>query len=73
MTDIDTDKWAKQLKDTGSTGIILTAKHHDGFCLFPSLYTDYTIAATQYRKLVQGDVENLMKVAESLNISRKTE
>ncbi len=49
LTDIDTDKWAKQLKDTGSTGIILTAKHHDGFCLFSSKYTDYTIAATVYR------------------------
>ena len=49
VADIDTDKWAKQLKSTGSTGIILTAKHHDGFCLFPSKYTDYTIAATKYR------------------------
>ncbi|MGN0467640.1 MAG: alpha-L-fucosidase [Acutalibacteraceae bacterium] len=49
LTDIDTDKWAKQLKDTGSSGVILTAKHHDGFCLFPSLFTDYTISATKYQ------------------------
>lgn len=49
LKDIDTDKWAEQLKCTGSKGIILTAKHHDGFCLFPSKYTDYTISATGYR------------------------
>lgn len=49
IRDIDTDEWVRQLKSTGSTGIIFTAKHHDGFCLFPSAYTDYTIAATNYQ------------------------
>ena len=50
LTDIDTDEWAKQLSSTGSTGVILTAKHHDGFCLFQSKYTDYSIAASKYRQ-----------------------
>ncbi len=62
LTDIDTDKWAKQLKSTGSTGVILTAKHHDGFCLFPSKYTDYTISATGYRN---GNGDLVKQLADS--------
>lgn len=49
VREIDTDKWVRQLKDTGSKGIIITAKHHDGFCLFASKYTDYNITKTSYK------------------------
>lgn len=49
VREIDTDKWVRQLKDTGSKGIIITAKHHDGFCLFASKYTDYNITETSYK------------------------
>lgn len=62
LNDIDTDTWAEKLKSTGSTGIIFTAKHHDGFCLFPSAYTDYTIAATGYRN---GEGDLVKQLAES--------
>lgn len=62
---IDTDAWAKQLKATGSKGVILTAKHHDGFCLYPSKYTDYTIKNTIYRN-GKGDL-----VKELANSCRK--
>ena len=49
-TDFDAKKWAKQAKDMGAGYLIFTTKHHDGFCLWPSKYTDYTIANTPYKK-----------------------
>lgn len=52
---IDTDEWARILKESGSKGAILTVKHHDGFCLYPSKYTDYTIQNTPYKN-GEGDL-----------------
>jgi alpha-L-fucosidase len=46
----DAVQWAKQAKQMGARYMIFTTKHHDGFCMWPSRYTDYTIAHTPYKK-----------------------
>jgi alpha-L-fucosidase len=46
----DAKRWAVQAKEMGVRYMIFTTKHHDGFCMWPSKYTDYTIAATPYKK-----------------------
>ncbi|MFZ9587924.1 MAG: alpha-L-fucosidase, partial [Crocinitomicaceae bacterium] len=38
------EKWAKAAKDAGMKYMVFTTKHHDGFCMFDSQFTDYTVA-----------------------------
>lgn len=47
---LDTDQWCEVLSKTGSKGIIITAKHHDGFCLFDTAYTDHNVMNTPFGK-----------------------
>ncbi|MES2006430.1 MAG: alpha-L-fucosidase [Bacteroidota bacterium] len=54
-------EWVKTAKDAGMKYIVITAKHHDGFCLWPSKYTDYSIAATPYKKDILAELSKACK------------
>jgi len=44
------EEWAKNAKEAGMKYVVLTAKHHEGFCLFDSKYTDYKATNTPFKK-----------------------
>ncbi|MEG1509074.1 MAG: alpha-L-fucosidase [Clostridia bacterium] len=44
--EIDADSWVKNAKDAGMQYVIIITKHHDGFCLFDTKYTDYCVKNT---------------------------
>ncbi len=52
---LDCHQWVSTMKQSGMQGIILTCKHHDGFCLWPSQHTAFTVASTPWRN-GQGDL-----------------
>jgi alpha-L-fucosidase len=54
-TQLDCRQWARIAKQAGMKGIVITAKHHDGFCLWDSQYTEHDVAASSWRD-GRGDV-----------------
>ncbi|OJU46888.1 MAG: glycoside hydrolase family 29 [Bacteroidales bacterium 45-6] len=54
-TEVNTKQWVGVLKKAGFKGIILTCKHHDGFCLWPTKYTEHSIKNSPYKN-GKGDI-----------------
>jgi alpha-L-fucosidase len=50
------DVWVKAAKDAGMRYLTIVAKHHDGFCLWPTAYSSYNIAHTPFKRDIVGEL-----------------
>lgn len=53
----DADEWARTAKAAGMKYMVITAKHHDGFCMWPSAFTDYDLASTSFKRDLLGELK----------------
>jgi len=61
-SDLDCRQWAKVASDAGMKGILITAKHHDGFCLWPSDYTGHSVKNSPWKD-GKGDILRDLRLA----------
>ncbi len=59
---LNTDQWAKEISEAGLKMLIITCKHHDGFCMWPSKFTNHTVASSP---LLNGKGDLVKMVSES--------
>ena len=53
----DADAWARMAKEAGMKYIVITSKHHDGFCLWPSEQTEFDVTATPFNRDIMGELK----------------
>ncbi|UCF34625.1 MAG: alpha-L-fucosidase [Phycisphaerales bacterium] len=55
-TAFDADEWVRIAKEAGMRYVVITSKHHDGFCLFDSAHTDYDITSTPFQRDIMKEL-----------------
>ena len=55
-SEFDAEQWVAAAQQAGMTQIMLTVKHHDGFCLWPSRFTDHDVDSSPFQRDIVGEV-----------------
>jgi alpha-L-fucosidase len=62
-THFDAARWAAIAKNAGMKYIVITTKHHEGFCLFDSRFTDYDVMSTPFKRDIMKELANATRAA----------
>ena len=59
--ELNCDQWVEAIKAAGMKGMVLTAKHHDGFCLWPSKYTEHSVKNSPFKRDIVREASEACK------------